>query len=277
MLRHSWARNSGGIEFTFQTRDSAALRCTDVLWDIMQTPPEALAQTPAFDCMPPFDCMIVLSGIVPKPGADFSLNSDIGTASLAAAAHLGIKTVFLASTSAVYGTHQNHPFRESDPTHPVNAYGHSKLIMETQCLAQAQALGITLCCLRIGNVAGADAVLINAQALPPDGKLALDVFPDKKTPLRSYIGPDTLARVLCTLVHKRGDIPAVLNIAAPHPVTMQALARSAGVPFELRPVEDQGHQYVTLECSALALLYSFDPVDSEPDEMVRQWRNAQQP
>lgn len=266
MLRHSWARDSGGIDFTYQTRDPAAAHGTDVLWDVMQELPEALLEAPAFDCM------IVLSGIVPKPGADFSLNRELGAAALKAAGQLGIKTVFLASTSAVYGTYQTRAYLEDDPTRPVNAYGQSKLAMEIYCQKQAAALGITLCALRIGNVAGADALLANAQALPPGGRLRLDRFPDQGTPLRSYIGPQTLARVLSVLVHKRKDLPAVLNIATPRPVTMEALARCAAAPFDLVQTRDQGHQYITLECSAVGMLYNFDSIDSDPGEMVRQWQ-----
>jgi len=270
MLRHSWAQNGGGLDFTFQTREHDAAHSTDLVWDVMDPPPSPVLNAA------PFDCMIVLSGVVPGPDADFTRNSAIGAAAIAAAARLGIPCVLLASTSAVYGAGGQTPFHEGDTPCPVNAYGHSKHLMEVQCRAQALALGISLCCLRIGNVAGADALLLNAQALADGDALVLDVFAQGGTPVRSYIGADSLARVLCTLVHQNQnrDVPELLNIAAPHPVSMRALAESAGVAFDLRPAPPTAHQLITLDCTALATLHSFDPAESDPDEMVLQWRHC---
>lgn len=273
MLRHAWAQDSAGIDFTFQTRGPAPT--ADLLWDILGHPPHALEQASRDRGIPAYDAMIILSGVVPGPNADFDLNSTIGAAGIAAAAHLGIGTVFLASTSAVYGTHQRTPLHETDPAHPVSAYGASKLAMETNCLRQAQALGVNLCCLRIGNVAGADALLLNARALPSGQKLALDTFADHCTPKRSYIGPQTFAQVLSTLVHNRHNVPQVLNIAAPQPVTMRALAEAAGTPFELHPASQSAHQYITLDCTTLSTLHRFAPADTDPQEMVRQWQTVQ--
>lgn len=268
MLRHAWAQDSAGLDFIFQTRDPAAAH--DLLWNVLGPLPVTLQQAA------PFECMIVLSGVVPKPDADFALNSRIGAASITAAARLGIKTVILASTSAVYGSHQRTPFHEGDPTHPVNAYGTSKLAMETLCQHKAQTLGVRLCCLRIGNVAGADALLRGAGALAEGETLALDMFPDQGTPLRSYIGPQSLAQALCTLVHKRAQVPPLLNMAAPQPVTMRALAQASATPFVLHPAPPTAHQHITLACTALAALHPFDPVESDPDEMVRQWQHVTQ-
>lgn len=270
LLRAVWAQQTAGtgqgaVSFVFQTRVAHG---DDLLWDVAQPPPPAVVQAG------PFDCMLVLSGIVPRPGADFTRNTAIGSAALRAAAALGIGRVLLASTSAVYGTYSDDPFPEDAPLRPVNDYGRSKREMEAVCGQQAQALGLGLCCLRIGNVAGADALLMNGAALGPQEKLRLDCFSDGGTPLRSYIGPHSLARVLLTLACARGDLPTALNIAAPHPVTMRALAQAARMPLELQPANDGSHQYITLDCSALAQLHRFDPACSEPGEMVRQWRAA---
>lgn len=271
MLRHIWTHpplHAGDTEvtFTFQTRRACPSRPDDLVWDILQPPPRTVADAT------PFDCVIVLSGIVPGPDADFTLNTALGSASVAAAAQLGIPHVLLASTSAVYGIHSNDPFSEENPLDPVNAYGRSKREMEAACQAQAAAAGVALCCLRIGNVAGADALLGNGAALAPDARLRLEVFKDRGTPVRSYIGPHSLARVLMSLVHKRAELPAALNIAAPRPVSMRALAEAAGLPFDLCPAKENAHQYVTLACDALAALHRFEPAETEPGEMVRQWR-----
>ncbi len=271
MLRRAWtqpalATQDTAVEFTFQTRQTPVLAPGDILWNILQKPPRALVDAG------PFDCMIILSGIVPKQGADFALNSLIGAAGMNAAADLGIPRVLLASTSAVYGTYSNTPFDEDAPLDPVSAYGHSKRDMEVACRAQALANGIELCCMRIGNVAGADALLSGGVALKPNEKLPLDCFHDGSTPLRSYIGPHSLARVMVSLTRADTSLPATLNTAAPHPVTMQALAQAAEIPLELRPTQCNAHQHVTLDCTALTALHPFDPQESAPAEIVRQWR-----
>jgi nucleoside-diphosphate-sugar epimerase len=266
LMRSGWTHEDPALEFTFQTRDPAT--STDIYWDVLHSPPARLQQAQ------PFDCMLVLSGIVPGPSADLALNTAIGTGSIEAAAHLGINHVLLASTSAVYGTHTDSALSESAATMPQNDYGRSKLTMEHRCLSRAEILGIGLCCLRIGNVAGADALLLNGAALCVGQKLRLDVFADNGTPVRSYIGPQTLARICCSLVRKRADLPPLLNVAAPRPVTMRALAEAADMPFELIPAAQSGHQHITLDCTALTRFYAFSPADSSPREMVRQWQAA---
>jgi len=270
MLRQAWVSDQrarqGDIEFVYQRRHADHVYPDDLLWDILTEPPHALAKAA------PFDCMIVLSGVVPKANADLTLNTAIGSACVAAASQLAIPHVLLASTSAVYGTGSNEGFSEQDKTDPSNAYGRAKQEMEQICHAQARELGIELCCLRIGNVAGADALLTNGAALASGEKLHLDCFEDGGTPLRSYIGPESLARVMFSLIHKRSQLPLSLNIATPFPITMGALAQAAHMPVELRRVTDNAHQYVTLDCSALADLHAFTPTEMQPRDMVAQWR-----
>ncbi|MGJ8598174.1 NAD-dependent epimerase/dehydratase family protein [Sulfitobacter sp.] len=271
MLRRIWTQaplHAAGtnIEFTFQTRRVCENHPGDLLWDALQHPPKALTDAA------PFDCMVVLSGIVPKPGADLTLNTALGSACVTAAAGMGIPHVLLASTSAVYGIHSNSPFSEDDPLDPVNDYGRSKREMEAACQTQAAAAGVALCCLRIGNVAGADALLGNGAALAPGARLQLETFKDRGTPVRSYIGPQSLAHVILSLIQKRDRLPVVLNIAAPRPVSMRALAEAADIAYDLCPANDDAHQYVTLTCDTLAALHRFEPAEAEPCEMVRQWR-----
>lgn len=271
MLRHFWAQNtellrSANTEFVFQSRNALLSRPDDLLWNLHDPLPKAVIDAA------PFDCMIVLSGVVPRPDADFTLNTDIGTACVAAAAQLGISHILLASTSAVYGTYSNMPFTETDPLRPLTDYGRSKRDMEEVCRTLAKAADIALCCLRMGNVAGADALLANGAKLPPGEKLRLEVFRDGGTPVRSYIGPHSLANVMLSLIHKRTQLPNILNIAAPRPVTMHALAQAAGIPLELHHTDDNAHQRVTLACDALTALHPFTPTEDNPDEIVHQWR-----
>lgn len=57
--------------------------------------------------------------------------------------------------------------------------------METACLAQARDLEIGLCCLCIGNVAGAGVLLINGRALQREAWLQLYRFEDGSTLCRT--------------------------------------------------------------------------------------------
>lgn len=272
LLRCAWVRDQENgcakdIAFTFQTREIKKDHPHDVLWSVLDGLPKGRVDAAHYDCM------IVLSGITPKLGADFTLNTRIGTTCLRAAAELGIGHVLLASTSAVYGNASDTPFAETSALDPVNDYGRSKLKMEQACQIQAHALSVGLCCLRIGNVAGADALLINGAALTLDQTLQLDCFADGGTPVRSYIGPASLARVVVTLVRKRAQLPAVLNIAAPEPVTMGALVQAAKIPVTLKPTPRNEHQYITLACDSLSALHDFDLAESRSKEMVRQWHS----
>lgn len=270
MLRHVWEAGCAvpQMSFVYQTRLRG--QSDDVLWDVTgPVPDEVLAAGP-------FDCLLVLSGVVPRAGADLSGNVDIGLASVDAAARLGIGTVLLASSSAVYGMQSDAPYSEEDVTEPANDYGHAKLKMEQLSAARAQAHGVDLCCLRIGNVTGADALMLNGAALKTDETLRIDQFADGGTPLRSYIGPATLAQVLCSLIDARDALPQTLNIAAPVPVEMAQLARAAEMPFDHVPASAGGHQHITLDCAALAALHPFALADSDPAEMVAQWRASRQ-
>lgn len=264
IVRRAWSQTPPlNIEVVFQTRTPNG---GDLMWDPLAgdvAPVRAAGR---------FDAMLVLSGIVPKPDADFRLNSDIGLACGAAAADCGIRRVLLASTSAVYGAALARPYGEGDPCTPVNQYGRSKLEMEAACLAQARELGFDLCCLRIGNVAGADALLLNGRGLHGEARLKLDRFSDGGTPLRSYIGPATLAAVLAHLVAQASPPGSALNIAAPTPISMGDLVKAAQIPFELRAAPASAHQLVTLDCGRLAETYPFTPRDSDPSEMVSQWQ-----
>ncbi|MGX0901487.1 UDP-glucose 4-epimerase [Roseovarius sp. MBR-79] len=214
-----------------------------------------------------FRALVALAGVVPGAGHDLAHNRILAEATLAAAESAGITRVLLASSSAVYGSGEH--ITEDTACAPANAYGAAKLEMEAVGRAWRDR-GLEVCALRIGNVAGADALLLNVAR--GTGEITLDVFADGAGPLRSYIGPRTLAQVLVTLCLRDGALPSALNIAAPAPVTMAALAQAAGASSRPRPASPTAHQRITLDCTRLAALHAFAPEDSTPGEMVRQWR-----
>lgn len=225
--------------------------------------------------------LVMLAGVTPAPGLEdaalHSGNTAIARACLAAARAAGIGRVLLASSSAVYGVDpQGRPFAETAPLAPLSAYGRAKQAMEAEADPFREA-GMAVTALRIGNVAGADALLYPltaAMARPeaPRPPIRLHGFADGQGPLRSYIGAETMARVLAALTAHPAPLPDVLNLAAPCPLRMRALAQAAGWPCEMVAAPPGAHQTITLDCGRLAGLFPFGKDDSDPAAMVAQWK-----
>jgi UDP-glucose 4-epimerase len=217
--------------------------------------------------------MIVLAGVTPGGSNDVSLNTTIAQACLNAAAYAQISRVLIASSSAVYGVGDGLPFSEDAPCSPVNDYGHAKLEMERAC-DEWRSNELEVCCLRIGNVAGADALLLNIARSEPDAAVTIDIFEDGHGPRRSYIGPESLARVLERLALYPETLPACLNIATPQAVSMDALADALGHPWTERKGADERLQNILLDCRQICALHSFAPSEKMPDDMITQWKNT---
>lgn len=221
--------------------------------------------------------LVMLAGVIPAPGVDeaaLAVNRTLAEACLRAAADCGIGRVLLASSSAVYGVSpQAAPFAETAEPRPLSAYGRAKLEMEAAA-DTARAAGLDVCALRIGNVAGADALLgpLTGRRVDPSMPLCIDAFADGLGPLRSYIGGASLARVLAELARLPGRLPEVLNVAAPDPVRMVALAEAAGWPYALQPAPETAVQCITLDCTLLNRLCPISSHDSLPKVMVEQWK-----
>lgn len=196
-------------------------------------------------------------------------------AALDAAVSANISRVIVASSSAVYGAGQGKPFQEDDVLDPVNAYGAAKCEMEKTCRAHARMIGIDLCFLRIGNVAGADALLGNAAHWKQgDAPVKLDIYPDGDGPRRSYIGPKSLANVMSGLALQLGPLPEVINVAAPQSVSMNALLDAASIGWEARHVAASPLQTIMLDCRQLEDLSLITKADSSPLGIINQWRAA---
>lgn len=237
MLRRHWAEHPpAGVDLIAQSRQSGP-----GLW-----------QWDPLDPRPPIraDVILGLAGVVPGPDADLGLNARLGRAATQMARHVGARRVLLASSSAVYGPGQW--MGEGHYCSPANPYGEAKLAMEA-AVARAR---VETCCLRIGNVAWADALL---GRLEPGKRVVLDRFLSGAGPLRSYIGPRTLAEVLEMLARFEGTLPPVLNVAAPTPVRMEALLMAAGRDWDWTPAPISAVEEVTLDCSQLASVYRFAP------------------
>lgn len=227
--------------------------------------PDALARA-AQGC----GAVLCLAGVTPgavertaKSAADFDANTALALAAVRAGAAAGVR-VLLTSSAAVYG---NRPglLREDTPPAPVSDYGRAKVAMEREAARLGARLGVAVTSLRIGNIAGSDAILGGWRA-----GFALDVFADGTTPRRSYIGPLTLARVLAALAGAP-RVPGVLNVAAPGAVAMGALLDAAGLDWTPRPAPEGAIPEVGLDTAALARLVPLDAGCALPETLVAEW------
>lgn len=210
-----------------------------------------------------------LAGVTPtrrRSGDDMADNIGLGLAAVRLGAALGAP-VLLASSAAVYGVVQGAQaglLTETLPPHPVTDYGRAKAEMEARAADLGAALGVAVCALRIGNIAGADAILGGWRP-----GFTLDRFADGQTPRRSYIGPVSLARVLERLC-RTADLPGLLNIAAPGLVDMGALLDAAGLGWAPRPAPETAIPEVALDVTRLCDLLPLAPATAE--SLVAEWR-----
>lgn len=269
LLAAAWAQT--GAPVALQRRRAEAL--TEGLSELRWAPLDGAA--PLCDWVKQHGApraMLVLAGATPGTGRDLSLNRPLAEACLSAARAAGIGRVLVASSSAVYGGGRAQPWRESEAVQPTAPYGRAKAEMEEAC-ARWRARGLEVCCLRIGNVAGADALLLNA-GNPP---LNIDRFADGNGPLRSYIGPQSLARVLLALARLPGALPQTLNVAAPEPVSMPDLAEAAGLDWRWQPAPASAVARFTLDCRALAALVPIRDTESTAATIADQWKGCRTP
>jgi nucleoside-diphosphate-sugar epimerase len=254
MLRQHWPGEKQPLVQSRQPGDGVL--CIDPLGA-----PDALAAASAAAKV-----VICLAGVTVAharaSGDDMALNTDLALAAVRAAPK-GTR-IFLASSAAVYGAAEG-PHLEEAAVTPVAMYGHAKRAMEVAALAQG---GGRVCVLRIGNVAGADAILGGWHSA-----MALDQFPDGRTPRRSYIGPKTLAQVIHALCHAP-TVPDILNIAAPGATQMGTLLDAAGLGWTARLPAGDVIEEVLMDTTKLAALYRFTDDECTARGMVRQWRES---
>ncbi len=238
LLRRAWgAEGPSGLRPVWQARDPqgfAGCGGPTLVFDPLAAPEAFRAAAQAADAV------LALAGVTQGRAEDLALNSTLAQAAVAAAAG---RPVFVASSAAVYGAVPPPGLcRETDRLHPATPYGQAKAAMEA---AVAGAPGMVV--LRIGNVAGADALL--GRAAPPGGRV-LHILPSGLAPQRSYIGPQALARALARLVRlgvAGQPLPEVLNLALPGVVAMDALLRAAGAGWRAEPAPDTLIERVELD------------------------------
>lgn len=175
-------------------RDAAAVR-------------DAVAE--GFDGALHFAALALVSESVSNPERYYRTNVT-GTLNLLDALRAaGVGRLVFSSTCAVYGEPERVPMDESTPTAPVNAYGASKLAVDTMIGDECRAHGLGAVSLRYFNVAGASGdlgedhhpethlipnVLRAAQGLQPEVKVFGADYPTPDgTAVRDYIHIEDLA------------------------------------------------------------------------------------
>lgn len=215
--------------------------------------PKALAR--ALDTA---DAVFCFAGATSGSNARMGINISVACKALDAA---NGAQVFLFSSAAVYGALSG-PLTEEGPTSAQSPYARSKLEMEETAAAHPNPSTV----LRLGNVAGADAILGNWKP-----GFELDELADGTTPTRSYIAPSKLAQVLHTL-SRQTHLPPILNISAPGTVQMGDLLNAAGFAWTPKPATPQTIAKVHLDTTKLEQKVQFAPQDSTAQGIVADWR-----
>ena len=273
LIASAWAkRDSPWRTVPLQYRRPQTLfHSGNILWDVTDGPDGLLKWMDRFGFL---ETLIVMAGVTSATSSDMTLNTVIAKAYLDAARVAGIKRVLLASSSAVYGFGDGSPMSETHSCAPVNTYGKSKLDMEAMARNVAADTNMEICCLRIGNIAGADALLLNASKATAETPLIIDRFPDGAGPLRSYLGPTQAGDVLAQLACHQGTLPHVLNLAGTAPIHMEELAIAASLPWRYATAPKKSHQSITLDCSVLAALIDMPRGTHDAKTITLDWLGA---
>ena len=246
LLRHGWAGDVGAGVF-WQSRAASGPR--SLKWDFGPDLPPG---------WPEGGVILHLAGVTRGSPAELAVNVALVRSLASAARRKGAAHVLFASTVAVYRPGPQ-DLAETTGADPVSDYGRAKREAELALAEDLSGSGTGLTCLRIGNIAGADA-LLGGQAASGATRVALDPVPGQLMgPERSYIGPLTLAKVLAGLILVAPTLPEVLNIAQPGAVAMGDLLTAAGLPWGFGPERPGTVPRVVVSADRLAALMPLAP------------------
>jgi nucleoside-diphosphate-sugar epimerase len=203
-------------------------------------------------------------------GPDAAARSTFMAQAVATAARQGrARHILFASTAAVYAP-ADRDLDETSLVSPATPYGRAKLAAESACRAAAGPVPVTA--LRIGNVVGACALIGAARNI---GLVQLDPVQGRSGgPMRSWIAPGELARVICRLAKRCADLPDALNLASPGAWTMGDMLDAAADPWVYGPYRDRVLPRLTLDTTRLAACCAGLATPT-PAEMLADLRRTQ--
>jgi len=260
LLRRAARRDgTGAFALAFQSRHPPADESDGdaVTW----APGDALS------ALPRCGTVVALWGRTAGTSAELAENVDLVAIGYAVARACGARRLLHLSSAGVYGP--GRAMTEDAPLAPTSDYARAKCAMERAVSRLPSGDGIAHCCLRLANVVGADSL---APGLRRDAPVGLDRFADGGGPVRSYIAASDLMRVFCGLAALPPEtLPTVLNVAAPAPLGMAALARAAGRDIDWRPAPEEAVQQVTLDTGRLCRLLPDIALLSSAPQLAADW------
>jgi nucleoside-diphosphate-sugar epimerase len=233
------ARPQAGLRVHLCQRDKSA----QIQWDMLSGP---------LPDWPPGAIVLHLAGAVRGDEQSLAANAALVAPLVQACRRNRVRGLFFASTAAVYAPGPA-AAREDTPPAPASPYGRAKLAAEAALAAADPGCPVTV--LRLANVVGADALLGPRPAGQP---ITLDPVPGQGGgPLRSWIGPMTLAQVLADLARAMAagrPLPPVLNLAAAPPLPMADLLDASGLDWAYGPPNPNVVPGATLDSTRLQAL-----------------------
>ena len=136
-----------------QAVDPARLRVVDLL--DTEGLLEVMREKPC-DAVIHFAAFIAVGESMRVPEMYFHNNTAGSLSLLTTMLKAGIRNIVFSSTAAVYGMPKTIPIPETEPRAPVNAYGESKVMVETMLEWFDRIHGLRSVCLRYFNASGAD-------------------------------------------------------------------------------------------------------------------------
>jgi UDP-glucose-4-epimerase GalE len=206
----------------------------------------------------------------------------------------GIRNIVFSSTAAVYGMATKIPIPETEPYAPVNAYGETKVMVETMLHWFDQIHGVRNICLRYFNASGADAAGRAGESHEPETHLIPLLFraiqggepvtifgDDYATPdgtcIRDYIHVTDLANAHIAAVEAltSGGASGKFNVGTGHGYSVNEVLRAVEdvtgrkVPFQFGPRRDGDPPILVADSTCLQRELKWSPRHSDLRRIVQ--------
>lgn len=142
----------------------------------------------------------------------------------------GCNKIIFSSSAAVYGEPESNPITEEHPTHPINPYGHSKLIIEQILRSYFDAYGLRSISLRYFCAAGADPDSQIGERHDPETHVTPLLIKAAHTNTPFYIYGDDYPTKDGTCIR---DFIHVTDLADAHVRAIELLERPLCIPLNL--------------------------------------------